>query len=501
MVSKLSSNLPLRLEILGVGVHRYTFDGTVRKIFELIDLPGFHHVVTVNPEFIMRARIDPGFRQILNQASLSTADGFGLRLAARYLNTPITWIPIVREVQALWQGVVLGIQALLHRNIFNEIPEVVAGSDLVDTLAQKAAKQEKTIYLIDRKGGLGSDTAKKAADILRQKYTNLRIVGAETTDPDEPGLIYRIAKAKPDILLVAFGFPTQEIFLAKHGQNLGTKVGIGVGGALDYIAGIRRRPPQILRGKFEWLWRLIIPSGRNFAEYLARVRRILTAFPFFPLAVLRWKLRWGQGLSIVRVLSLDFGGVTNQNGVERIIKHAWHIVPIHQIPVLGLFYLQFIPDLERGKITEDEVWTTFMRYFGSKRDLSALRTRILNGFQPNKPLWDVIKSVKRHGGVRLAMLTNNIREWMDLWERRFHLSKYFSTIVSSCDVGMRKPNPDIFRLFVNRLDVLPAEIIYVDDHTRNVLQARRLGMKAIRCSNPQQCAKMLREILPVLDRH
>lgn len=490
------SNLPTRLNILGVGVDRLTFNEAVKKIIALTDLPGFHHVVTVNPEFVMLAKKDPLFRKILNHADVSTADGYGLRLAARYLSKPITWIPVVRLAQAFWQGVVLAVQATLHRNLFHEIPEIVTGTDLVTALVKEAAHRNKSVYFVDRRGGLGPDTAQRAAERLRHQFPSLRVVGAETADPLDRGLIHRITRCKPDILFVAFGFPTQELFLYEHKQAWGNMVGIGVGGALDYIAGRRARPPKLLQGKFEWLWRLLIPSGNNLTEYRRRARRVFTAFPLFPIAVFIWKIRWGAGLNPIRSLSLDFGGVTNKNGVELMLSRAWRIVPIHQLPVLGLFYLRFIPELERGGIAEVEVWTKFMRYFGTKRDLASLRAKILDGFRPNKPIWEIIRSVKRERKVALSLLTNNIREWMELWEQRFHLSHYFSTVVASCDVGKRKPNPDIFRILIDRLGVQPNEIVYVDDHIRNVLQARRLGMRAIRCSDPELCAEALREILP-----
>ena len=421
---------------------------------------------------------------------------FGIRVAASYLNIPITWVPVVREVQAFFQGIWIAWQAVTNRAYFRDVPDVVTGTDLIPELAKLAAERGYSMYLLDKKGGLGQDTPKAVAERLRLLYPQLNIVGAETVDSGSQTVIRRIQKAHPDILLVAFGFPLQEQFIAQHIHRLGATVAIGVGGAFDYIAGFRARPPKWLRGKFEWLWRLLIPSGHSFTEYRRRASRILTAFPLFPLAVFAWKLRWGAGLHPVTALALDFGGVTNANGVESVVRHAWRMMHVRQYPALILFYFRYIQDLELGKIAEVEVWTKFMRYIGTKRDLAELRQSMIEGFVPNEPIWEIVRRVKNDQSVRLALLTNNIAEWMRIWEKEYHLSDYFDPIIASCFVKKRKPNPAIFRLLTKELGIPPGETIFVDDHRRNVLMARRLGFRAIHCSDPRAAAEDLREILP-----
>jgi len=455
------------------------------------------HVVTVNPEFLMYARRDHEFRRVLSDADLVTADGFGLRLAASYLSKPITWLPIVREVQALGQGFLVAIQSLLHRDSFPEVPALVTGTDLVPVIAERLAQRRGSLYLLDRPDGLRPDTVTKAAQLLHERYPGLRIVGAESAAMDDRGLVSRINTARPDCLLVAFGFPEQDLFIGQNRDKLRAKVAIGVGGAFDYLTGARRRPPAILRGKFEWLWRLLTPSGNSLTQHGHRARRIFTAFPLFPLAIFSWKLRWGAGLTPIRAITFDFGGVTNQNGVEVALRRGWQLVPVLQWPVLALFYFRFIPDLERGKIPERLVWENFLRAFGSKRDLASLRSKIIEGYKPNGPLWDLVRSIRESKAVRLAMLTNNIDEWMAIWEQRYKLSEYFNPLISSSAVGLRKPNPAIFRYLIGELRLPPEEIVFVDDHFRNVLQARRLGLKAIRCTDPEWSAQKLQEIIPL----
>jgi N-acetylglucosaminyldiphosphoundecaprenol N-acetyl-beta-D-mannosaminyltransferase len=76
-------------------------------------------------------------------------------------------------------------------------------------------------------------------------------------------IIARIRDARPDILFVAFGAPRQDLWIAEHYDALGVPVMMGVGGAFDHIAGVRRRAPQWVQDvNLEWLYRLVTQPWR-----------------------------------------------------------------------------------------------------------------------------------------------------------------------------------------------------------------------------------------------
>jgi N-acetylglucosaminyldiphosphoundecaprenol N-acetyl-beta-D-mannosaminyltransferase len=103
---------------------------------------------------------------------------------------------------------------------------------------------------------------------------------------DEPAIHERILAAKPDILLVAYGAPAQELWIARNQPLLGVPAAIGVGGTFDYLAGhVPRAPRWMRRLGLEWLFRLIRQPWRW--------RRIWTAVVSFPLAVWRDQRRRG----------------------------------------------------------------------------------------------------------------------------------------------------------------------------------------------------------------
>ncbi|MBI2552616.1 WecB/TagA/CpsF family glycosyltransferase [Candidatus Uhrbacteria bacterium] len=247
--------------ILGVKVDTITREQAIIRVERLLKDGGQHILTTPNPEFIVAAQNDAEFRNILNRASLALPDGFGLMLAAKFLRLPFK--------------------------------ERIAGSDFVWDIARLAVAGGYSVYLL----GAGEGVAAAAAAKLKIKNVKLKIVGAESgvllTPSPLPapyrtcsgagmgegggeGVIKRIRDVAPDILLVAFGHPKQEKWIASHLAELpSVKIAMGVGGALDFIAGRVRRAPRLLRALgLEWLWRLFLQPWR-----IVRIYRAVVLFP------------------------------------------------------------------------------------------------------------------------------------------------------------------------------------------------------------------------------
>lgn len=232
--------------ILACPVDVVTEQEALRRIARYVAEGGLHQAVTLNPEFVMRARRDHAFLRVLQSADLAVPDGIGLLLAARCLGF--------------------------------RLPERVTGIDLVWGIAQLAAERGWRLFLLGGRPGV----AGKASDALRRAYPALRIVGTHAGTPaDEEADRLReyIAQAGADVLLVAYGAPAQDRWIARHGSGLGLSFAMGVGGALDFLAGEARRAPPWMQGAgLEWLYRLVHEPWRW--------RRML-ALPAFAIQVVR----------------------------------------------------------------------------------------------------------------------------------------------------------------------------------------------------------------------
>jgi putative hydrolase of the HAD superfamily len=110
---------------------------------------------------------------------------------------------------------------------------------------------------------------------------------------------------------------------------------------------------------------------------------------------------------------------------------------------------------------------------------------------------DFMRSL-RDGGHRMALLTNNVREWEPLWRPKLpDIDDVFEVVVDSGFVGMRKPEPDIYLLTVERLGdgLQPPECLMVDDLEVNCEAARALGMRAVRFEHSDQAIPEVERIL------
>ncbi len=216
--------LPTSISVLGVPVHDVTMEETLALIAQFVDKKTPSQICTVNPEFIMLAQRDAEFKRILNQSALNLPDGIGVVWAAKRAGHPLR--------------------------------ERVAGSDLVGQIAARAQSTGWKIFLL----GAAEGVAEQAAAVLRERYPLTHIVGAYAGSPrpeEEAGITARIRSVDANVLLVAYGAPWQDKWIARNLERTGVMLAMGIGGSLDFIVGRQKRAPQWLqRLGLEWLYRL-----------------------------------------------------------------------------------------------------------------------------------------------------------------------------------------------------------------------------------------------------
>lgn len=241
------------IEILGVRIEDATYDDLLVLVDAFVQSQEPHQIITVNPEMLVMAHDDPSFRRVLNESALNVADGTGVLMAARLLG-----------------------QSLRQR---------VTGSDGIYHLVRFCAQKAYRPFFL----GAGPGVAQKAASRLRTENPELDVAGCHAGSPhadQEQEIVARVRATSPDILLVAYGVPAEEQWIARNRQRLGVPVMIGVGGAFDFVAGVTRRAPRWMRRiGLEWLHRLLREPWRW--------RRQL-ALPRFVFLVLRQRITQGQ---------------------------------------------------------------------------------------------------------------------------------------------------------------------------------------------------------------
>lgn len=237
-------------KILGVNVATFTMQESIEHILERIANNQKTFIITANAEIIMMAQENHEFYDIITRsADLVLPDGAGVVLAAKYLG-------------------------------YN-MPERVAGYDLVQNLLPQAETKGLSIYFF----GAAPGVAEAAAQNAVSRYPKLKIAGVRNgffKPQDDKEIIKAINDSGADILLLALGVPKQEKFVVKYLSQLNPKVFVGVGGTFDVMAGNVKRAPEFWqKHHLEWLYR--------FAHQPQRFMRIL-ALPKFVIRVLASKL-------------------------------------------------------------------------------------------------------------------------------------------------------------------------------------------------------------------
>jgi N-acetylglucosaminyldiphosphoundecaprenol N-acetyl-beta-D-mannosaminyltransferase len=218
--------------LLGVPVDDVTTSEALAFLADAIERSRAHQqapthcaqVVTLNPEMLMAARHDAALREAIQTAALVVADGIGIVLAARLLGV--------------------------------RLRERVTGVDLLEAFAGLAAERGYRIFLLGAPPGV----ACAAGEALARRHPGLVIAGSYAGSPAAEAaetILAHLAAARPDALFVAFGSPAQERWLAARRGRLGAAAAIGIGGALDLLAGrVPRAPHWMRRAGLEWLYRL-----------------------------------------------------------------------------------------------------------------------------------------------------------------------------------------------------------------------------------------------------
>jgi putative hydrolase of the HAD superfamily len=209
-----------------------------------------------------------------------------------------------------------------------------------------------------------------------------------------------------------------------------------------------------------------------------------------------------SGDAPVRAVISDFGGVLTSPLFESFA--AWQRESGLSFERLGQAMadaatrsgMHPLYELEKGTITEAEFLRMLEAELGPGASLSGMRDVYFEHLHPNPAMIDLMREL-RGSGLRMALLTNNVREWEPQWRAKLpEIDEIFELVVDSAFVGMRKPDPEIYELTLERLgDVAAEECVFVDDVDVNCETARSLGMRAVHYLHADQAIAEVRACL------
>lgn len=228
------------IDLLGMPVAKVDEQGLLDHLFQDLAVGAGRWVITANLDFLRRYVREPETRSLYEKADITVADGM-----------PLVWAATI-------QG--------------SPLPERIAGSAMIWSLSARAAVEGRSLYLLGGDEGAGP----RAKEILEEKYPGLRVVGTSSpwissppTDEELAEIVTSLAAAAPDIILVGFGSPKQEMVINGIRDRFPAALWMGVGISFSFVAGTVQRAPrwvQVLGA--EWLHRILQEPRRLARRYL-----------------------------------------------------------------------------------------------------------------------------------------------------------------------------------------------------------------------------------------
>jgi putative hydrolase of the HAD superfamily len=139
-------------------------------------------------------------------------------------------------------------------------------------------------------------------------------------------------------------------------------------------------------------------------------------------------------------------------------------------------------ELETGRMSEteflDSLADALSTDLGREIRLTGFGERYFEHLEPNHDMIAFMRRL-RSEGYKLAICTNNVREWEPLWRAMLPVDEIFDVIVDSAFVGARKPDPEIYELTLARLDVPARAALLIDDIELNCKAAEEIGIRSV----------------------
>lgn len=155
-------------------------------------------------------------------------------------------------------------------------------------------------------------------------------------------------------------------------------------------------------------------------------------------------------------------------------------------------------EMERGEITEvaflDQLTGSLEPLLGHRPEMHRFKEIYFEALEANPEMIELMRELKAEG-YRMAMLTNNVREWEPFWRSMLPVDEIFATVVDSGFVGCRKPESKIYALTLERIEMPPEACLFVDDVLVNCEGAEKAGIAAVHFQDNEQAIGEIRAAL------
>ena len=201
----------------------------------------------------------------------------------------------------------------------------------------------------------------------------------------------------------------------------------------------------------------------------------------------------------IKAALFDFGGVLAEDGVKKAFRSVAPLIGLESEAFVDIGIQKlFETNLLEGKSDERVFWNEIDAYLQKKITSEELRGQVLKGFILRGWLMDMLKEIKARGVVT-GILSD---QWvlLDELDKRDNFFSCFDYVFNSYYTGITKKDLKAFSLALDKIQIPPEEVLFVDDHLPNIRRSESIGMHGIHYQNRDQTTREMIRYFPYLDR-
>ena len=183
-------------------------------------------------------------------------------------------------------------------------------------------------------------------------------------------------------------------------------------------------------------------------------------------------------LIVIKTIIFDLGGVVLSRGFwifrEYLVKK--YGVTIEQ--TLEVFIKKYYNLYFSGKISENEFWNKSLEELNINVGWKSLKNKLLNFYTLNEEMFRLIDSLRKKG-YKVILLSDQTKEWWSRLNKKYSIDSHFDYYILSYEIGVNKPNPEIYKLALVKSGSKAKNSLFIDDLEQNLVPANKLGIRTI----------------------
>ncbi|OGK23906.1 hypothetical protein A3A46_01065 [Candidatus Roizmanbacteria bacterium RIFCSPLOWO2_01_FULL_37_13] len=195
---------------------------------------------------------------------------------------------------------------------------------------------------------------------------------------------------------------------------------------------------------------------------------------------------------MITTFLFDLGGVLYTNGSKKFISDISKKYHLSEILVEDIIDGKIGSHYREAKITRDEFWQQVIEKLNLSEDVDTLEKQWVDEYELIEETKSILLQLAKK--YQLYYLSDNVKERVEVLDKKFHFTKLFKGGIFSHEVGVRKPNPKIYELALHKSKSRPDKTIFIDDKAQMLLPAKKLGIHTLLFSTPENLKSDLKRM-------